>query len=98
MSAGRSSVSSSESTEPRSILPLTPQPTFDRLLGGGVPERTNGTASKAVRGLNRPSQVRILSPPQLASASSLGNRNLHMSGGRPLDTNPDAGVRRGRRG
>jgi hypothetical protein len=28
-----------------------------------VPERTNGTASKAVRGLNRPSRVRITPPP-----------------------------------
>ena len=34
-----------------------------RLGDGGVPERTNGTASKAVRGLNRPSRVQITPPP-----------------------------------
>jgi tRNA(adenine34) deaminase len=34
-----------------------------RLVDGGVPERTNGTASKAVRGLIHPSRVRITPPP-----------------------------------
>src|SRR5439155_4532883 len=32
-----------------------------------VPEWTNGTASKAVRGLNRPSRVRITPPPRISS-------------------------------
>jgi hypothetical protein len=36
-----------------------------RLGDGGVPERTNGTASKAVRGLNRPSRVQITPPPPI---------------------------------
>ena len=35
-----------------------------RLLPGGVPERTNGTASKAVRGLKNPSRVQITPPPR----------------------------------
>ena len=35
-----------------------------RILPGGVPERTNGTASKAVRGLIHPSRVRITPPPR----------------------------------
>ena len=40
-----------------------------RLGDGGVPERTNGTASKAVRGLNRPSRVQITPPPPCGRAS-----------------------------
>ena len=39
-----------------------------RLGDGGVPERTNGTASKAVRGLNRPSRVQITPPPRVQRA------------------------------
>jgi lysophospholipase L1-like esterase len=48
----------------RWMMPRNGRARVARLGDGGVPERTNGTASKAVRGLNRPSQVRILSPPQ----------------------------------
>ena len=40
-----------------------------RLVHGGVPEWTNGTASKAVRGLIRPSRVRITPPPPSGRAS-----------------------------
>src|SRR5688500_7205345 len=48
----------------RPMMPRNGEPRVARLADGGVPERTNGTASKAVRGLIHPSQVRILSPPQ----------------------------------
>ena len=48
-------------------------PAFARLDDGGVPERPNGTASKAVRGLIRPSRVQITPPPpSMASDDASG--------------------------
>src|SRR3954447_22455728 len=43
-----------------------------RLGDGGVPERPNGTASKAVRGLIRPSRVQITPPPRSVRAGPSG--------------------------
>src|SRR5205823_3375526 len=64
---------------PPRVLPRTALGRACRLADGGVPERTNGTASKAVRA-SRPSQVRILSPPHLPASSLSRNVGLRAFG------------------